>query len=53
MITIASPQKGEWTLQADVDPDNRVMIVTDLKLQTSEIPTHIAAGEHDAGRGKP
>ncbi|MGB5562845.1 MAG: VWA domain-containing protein [Sedimenticolaceae bacterium] len=45
MITIASPQKGEWTLEADVDPDNRVMIVTDLKLQTSEIPTHIATGE--------
>ena len=45
MITIASPQKGEWTLQADIDPDNRVLIVTDLKLQTSEIPTHIAAGE--------
>jgi len=45
MITIASPQKGEWVLQADVDPDNRVMIVTDLKLQISEIPTHIAAGE--------
>ena len=45
MITIASPQKGEWTLQADVDPDNRVMIVTDLKLQTSEVPTHIASAE--------
>ena len=45
MITIASPQRGEWTLQADVDPDNRVMIVTDLKLQTSEVPSHIAAGE--------
>jgi hypothetical protein len=45
MITIASPQKGEWALQADVDPDNRVMIVTDLKLQTSEVPSHIAAGE--------
>ena len=45
MITIASPEKGEWVLQADMDPDNRVMIVTDLRLQTSEIPTHIAAGE--------
>lgn len=45
MISIASPQKGEWTLQADVDPDNRVMIVTDLKLQTSEVPTHIASAE--------
>ena len=45
MITIASPQKGEWRLQAEIDPDNRVMIVTDLRLQTSEVPTHIAAGE--------
>ena len=45
LITIASPQKGEWTLQADLDPDNRVMIVTDLKLQSSAVPAHIAAGE--------
>jgi Mg-chelatase subunit ChlD len=45
MITIDKPQKGEWSLQADVDPDNRVMIVTDLKLRTSELPTHLAVGE--------
>ena len=45
MITIAAPEKGEWGLQADLDPDNRVMIVTDLKLQTSEVPSHLAAGE--------
>ena len=45
LITVASPQKGEWSLQADIDPDNRVMIVTDLKLQHSEVPTHIAVGE--------
>jgi len=45
LITIASPKKGEWRLLADVDPDNRVMIVTDLKLQTSEVPAHLAVGE--------
>ena len=45
LITVASPQKGEWRLQADIDPDNRVMIVTDLKLQHSEVPTHMAVGE--------
>lgn len=45
MITISSPEKGEWSLQADLDPDNRVMIVTDLQLRTSEVPTHIAVGE--------
>ena len=45
LITLSAPEKGEWQLQADLDPDNRVMIVTALKLQTSEVPTHIAAGE--------
>ena len=45
LITLDSPEKGEWVLEADLDPDNRVMIVTDLKLQTSEVPTHIAVGE--------
>jgi uncharacterized protein (TIGR03503 family) len=45
LITITSPHKGEWRLQADVDPDNRVMIVTDLKLQVSDVPSHIAVGE--------
>lgn len=45
MITLASPEKGEWRLEADIDPDNRVLVVTDLKLQTSEIPAHLAAGE--------
>lgn len=58
LITIDKPRKGEWSLQADVDPDNRVMIVTDLKLQTSELPTHLAVGEqvhveaHLSNRGK-
>jgi len=45
LITVSSPNKGEWSLEADVDPDNRVMIVTDLKLETSEVPAHIAVGE--------
>ena len=45
LITIAAPEKGEWALQADVDPDNRVMVVTDLKLQVSELPAHMAVGE--------
>lgn len=45
LITISSPGKGEWSLRADIDPDNRVMIVTDLKLVTSKMPTHIAVGE--------
>jgi len=45
LITVSSPAKGEWRLRADVDPDNRVLIVTDLKLRTSEVPAHISVGE--------
>lgn len=45
LVTISSPEQGEWILEADVDPDNRVMIVTDLKLETSELPAHLAVGD--------
>ncbi|MFM1892017.1 MAG: hypothetical protein RLZ44_1094 [Pseudomonadota bacterium] len=45
LITIADPAVGEWRLEADSDPDNRVMIVTDLKLETSELPNRLAVGE--------
>ncbi len=46
LITVTSPQAGEWILDADVDPDNRVMIVTDLKLVVDEIPAYLTP-EHD------
>ncbi|TPQ27840.1 VWA domain-containing protein [Methylomonas koyamae] len=45
LITVRQPAVGEWRLLAEVDPDNQVMIVTDLKLQLSQIPNFI--GEHD------
>jgi len=45
LITVSDPEKGEWRLRADADPDNRVMIVTDLKLQTSEVPSQMAVGD--------
>lgn len=45
MVTITAPEAGEWRLVADVDPDNRVMIVTDLKLATSEVPNNLIQGE--------
>lgn len=48
LITLATPEPGEWRLQADLDPDNRVMVVTDLKLQVSEVPSHLAVGEEIA-----
>ncbi|MGD2117769.1 MAG: vWA domain-containing protein [Chromatiales bacterium] len=45
LITINKPAAGEWTIQADMDPDNRVMVVTNLKMKTSDIPNRLALGE--------
>ncbi|MBV2098050.1 MAG: VWA domain-containing protein [Candidatus Thiodiazotropha sp. (ex Codakia orbicularis)] len=44
MLTISDPQAGEWKIRAEVDPDNRVMIVTDLKMQTTELPNRLIQG---------
>jgi len=45
LITIEQPLSGQWQIDADVDPDNRVMVVTDLKLQTTDLPNNILIGE--------
>lgn len=38
LITINEPMPGEWGVEADLDPDNRVMVVTDLTVRTSRLP---------------
>jgi uncharacterized protein (TIGR03503 family) len=45
LITVKNPQAGEWGILADVDPDNRVMVVSDLKLRTPDIPNTMLANE--------
>lgn len=37
LITVHQPAVGHWQLFADVDPDNQVLILTDLKLQNTEL----------------
>jgi uncharacterized protein (TIGR03503 family) len=46
LLTITKPEVGEWLIQAAVDPDNRVMVVTDLKMKASDLPSRILQGEH-------
>ena len=41
LITVTKPEAGEWVLDVETDPDNRVMIVTDLKLEVDEIPAFL------------
>lgn len=45
LITIKRPEPGEWQVVADMDPDNRVMVVTDLKMRLGELPVVFLAQE--------
>ncbi|MEE9398520.1 MAG: vWA domain-containing protein [Methylococcales bacterium] len=45
LITISNPLAGEWRLDAELDPDNQVMIVTDLKLKVTELPNYVTESE--------
>ncbi len=38
LLTISHPETGEWRIQAAMDPDNRVIVVTDLKMRSSQLP---------------
>lgn len=45
LITISRPETGEWTIVAAMDPDNRVTVVTNLKMITTDVPNQMAIGE--------
>ncbi len=38
LITVKNPPAGTWRIDADMDPDNRLMVVTDLKLRVGGVP---------------
>jgi len=42
LITIKTPKTGEWKINAAMDPENKVMIVTDLKFEIDELPKNIS-----------
>lgn len=45
LLTISQPDTGEWHIQAPMDPDNRVIVVTDLKMRASQLPSRFVRGE--------
>ena len=45
MVTINAPLRGEWQIEAEVDPDNRVMVVTDLRLEVGALPSYLLPGK--------
>lgn len=49
LITIENPPPGQWQIIGAKDPDNRALIITDLKLKLTELPTRIYPGEVISG----
>lgn len=45
LITVKQPQAGQWTINAPLDDNNRVVVVTNLKLQVDELPSNFLVGD--------
>ncbi|MCL6416895.1 VWA domain-containing protein [Aestuariirhabdus sp. Z084] len=45
LITIPQPFEGEWVLQSEESPENRVTVVSDLKMSVSRLPANAYLGE--------
>ncbi len=46
MITMQKPPIGDWSINAAIDPDNRVMVVTNLKIESRRLPNNLFLGEN-------
>lgn len=44
LITVTAPAAGEWQADADLDPDNRVQILSDLNLRVAGLPDTLFSG---------
>lgn len=45
MITIKNPVPGKWKAKAEIDPDNRVLVVTNLKLKSNKFNHNFLKGD--------
>jgi hypothetical protein len=44
LVTVQNPPAGEWSLIADLEPDSRVTIVSNLSLQVNTLPKSMFIG---------
>lgn len=45
LITINQPEEGEWKINAEMDPENRVTVVSDLSLAIDPIDNNLYHGQ--------
>ncbi len=48
LITLKQPLEGEWRLQADILPDSRVTVVSNLNLLVKPLPSNLFVGDSAA-----
>ncbi len=41
LVTIKDPAIGVWKVEAIADPDNRLMVVTDLQMEALDVPAYL------------
>lgn len=44
LITVAQPVEGEWRVLADIAPESRITIISNLKLRLHELPANVTQG---------
>ncbi len=45
LVTVRRPPAGEWTIDAELDPDNRVMVVTNMRVKATKLANTLLAGD--------
>lgn len=45
LVTLDKPEAGTWKIEADLDPDNRVTVVSDLKMAVENLPSTLFPGQ--------
>lgn len=45
LVTVDKPATGPWHVNADTDPDNRVMVVSNLRVVATQLPNQILEGD--------
>lgn len=45
LVTIDKPEPGTWKVDAQLDPDNRITVVSDLKMEIKNLPKSLFPGQ--------
>lgn len=45
LVTLDKPEAGTWKIEAELDPDNRVTVVSDLKMAVENLPNTLFPGQ--------